>query len=126
MGQSMALPGGRENQPKFAPGSAEEVLFNFCIAVADNDTATASDYVSLKAGGILAKLRDGDLAEEKIEEIVDAIAPVNELTPNADQPGGGKRTLRNGKNQTISFTVKKEKETYKITELSVSKLKRAF
>lgn len=117
-------PGGAGGQARsFPAGSADDTLFKFCTAMADGDTAAASEFVSPKAKGTLSKLRDGELSDEKIEEITNAIAPVNELQPNPNS-NNTKRSLRNGKNQVLSFTLKKDEDTYKIVEFSVSKPKK--
>ena len=117
-------PGGAGGQgANFPPGSVDETLFKFCTAMADGDTAAASEYVSAKAKGLLAKLRDGELSDEKIEEITTAIVPINELQPNQNQTNT-KRSLRNMRNQVLSFTLKKDDDTYKLMDFSVSKLKK--
>ena len=123
-----ALPGqpGGAGSPagNLTPGSIEDTLYRFCVAIADGDTAAAAEYVSPKAKGLIGQIRDGELSEEKLEEITDAISPVTELQPNPSQTVT-KRSLRNRKNQVISFTVKKDKdEEYKITEFSISKPKK--
>jgi hypothetical protein len=127
MGMGANGGGGQmeRNAREAKTGTIEEVLLSFCTAIADDDTATASDFVSAKATGILAKLRDGDMTDEKIEELVELFTPFNELKPTQEQPGGTKRTLRNGNNQVITFTLKKEKDIYKITELALPKGKKS-
>ena len=127
-GQSGAMPGqpGGAGSPagNLTPGSVEDTLYKFCVAIADGDTAAAAEYVSPKAKGLIGQIRDGELSEEKLEEITDAISPVTELQPNPSQTNT-KRSLRNRKNQVISFTLKKDKdEEYKITEFSISKPKK--
>ena len=119
-----AAAAGGDQAPTFPPGSADEAIYNFCVAMADDDTACADEYVSSKAKGLLAELHEGSLSEEKIEEIMNVLTPLTELTPNAEQTSSTKRSLRNGKGQSISFTLKKEKEAYHITEFSYSKPKK--
>ena len=118
-------PGGAGSPAgNLTPGSIEDILYRFCVAIADGDTAAAAEFVSPKAKGLIGQIRDGELSEEKLEEITDAISPVTELQPNPSQTNT-KRSLRNRKNQIISFTVKKDKdEEYKITEFSISKPKK--
>ena len=93
--------------------------------MAEGDVAAAAEFLSPKSKGLVGQLREGELSDEKIEEITNAIAPVNELQPNPNQTST-KRSLRNKKNQVISFTLKKDKEddTFKITEFSISKPKK--
>ncbi len=114
-------PGSQSNN--FAPGSVDDTLARFCTALAEGDTAAASEFISAKAKALAGKLRDGELSDEQIEEITDAIVPISELQPTANSTLT-KRGLRNGKNQSISFTLKKEDDSYKITEFTVSKPKK--
>lgn len=107
--------------PVFKPGSADEVVYNFCMAIADDNTATASDYVSSNAKGIAAQLRDGELAESKIEDLVSFFK--HEIKPTSER-GDAKRGLRNARNQTMTFSLKKEKDVYKITDLALTKPKK--
>ena len=128
IGQSGAMPGqpGGAGSPagNLTPGSIEDTLYRFCVAIADGDTAAAAEFVSPKAKGLIGQIRDGELSEEKLEEITNAISPVTELQPNPNQTTT-KRSLRNKKNQVITFTVKKDKDDeYKITELTISKPKK--
>jgi hypothetical protein len=136
-GPNVNIPGGQANpggqgQPgsaggqgkNFPPGSADEALFMFCTAMEEGDTAKASEYVSPKAKGILGDLRDGKLSDEKIEEITNLVSPVSELAPNGDQNSSTKRSLRNGKEQVMSFTLKKEKDVYRITDLTFKQKKK--
>ena len=105
------------NTAKVAPGTPDEAVLNFCKAVADDNTATASDYVSSTARGMAEQLREGTLPEERIADFVKFLNPFGELKPVPEPPNGNRRTLRNGKGQTMTFTLRKEKEVYKITEV---------
>lgn len=128
-GPAGAMPGGAGGAggsgSSFPEGSIDDTLQRFCMALVDGDTAAAGEYVSSKATGMVSQLRDGNLSEEKIEEISDALNPLSDLQPNAKQKNN-KRVLRNKKNQVLSFTLKKDKEdeTYRIVEFSVSKPKK--
>jgi hypothetical protein len=110
---------------KFAAGSVEDTIYQFCVAMADGDTAAAAEYLNPKAKGMVGQLRDGDLSEDKVDEIKSAVSPVTELMPNPNQTAT-KRSLRNKKNQIIAFVLKKDKDDddkYKIVDISVSKPK---
>ena len=118
-------PGGQGRGSNFAAGSVEDSIYRFCVAMADGDTAAAAEYLFPKAKGLVGQLREGELSEEKVEEIKNAVSPVNELQPNPSQTNT-KRSLRNKKNQVISFVMKKDKDDedkFKIVELSISKPK---
>ena len=125
-GMMPGQPGGAGGSGStFPEGSIDDTLQRFCMALADGDTAAASEFVSPKATGMVGQIREGSLSEEKVEEISDAINPISDLQPNSKQKNN-KRVLRNKKNQVLSFTLKKDKDddTYKITEFSVSKPKK--
>lgn len=121
----MRGPGGSGQGSTFAAGSIEDTLFRFCTAMAEGDVAAAAEFLSPKAKGLVGKIRDGEISEEQLEDITNAISPVSELQPNQNQTST-KRSLRNKKNQVISFTLKKDKDddTFKITEFSISKPKK--
>ena len=121
-GGGPGMSGGQGNS--FKQGSADDVLYKFCSALSENDSAAASDYVSSKAKGMVGQLRDGQLSQEKIDEIESAVTPLNELEPMPNR-SNGKRSLRNKRNQVLSFTLKKEKDedSYKITEFTLGKPK---
>ena len=112
------------NSGKVAPGSPDEAVLNFCTAVADDNTATASDYISSTARGLAEQMREGTMTEERISDFVKFLNPFSELKPVPEPPSGSKRTLRNAKGQTMTFTVRKEKEVYKITEVTLTKAKK--
>ena len=109
---------------QFPAGTTEDAIYRFCIAAADGDTATASDYIGHSAIGMAAKLREGELSEERIEEMIELLNPTADLSPSQTaRPSNTKRTIHNKRGQTISFVLKKEKEVYKIVELSFTKPK---
>lgn len=114
-----ATPGG------FKPGTAEHAIYNFCVALSEDNTATASDYVSPGAKGLLGQMRDGELGEDKIEELVNFMTPVTDLEPAKRGQTMTKRILDNKKGQVMTFLLKKDKdqEVYRITEISITKSK---
>ena len=123
---AMGGPGGGGSQAgNFSPGSVDDTLQKFCTAMADGDTAAAAEYIFPKVKGLAGQIREGELSDDKIEEITNALSPLTELQPSGN-PTNTKRMLRNKKNQVLSFVLKKDKEddTFKITEFSISKPKR--
>jgi hypothetical protein len=128
-GAGMGGPGmqgrGGSQGGNLSPGSVEDTILKFCTAMEDGDTAAAAEFLSPKAKGLVGQLREGELSDEKVEEIKEAISPVAELKPNPSQTST-KRSLRNRKNQVISFTLKKDKDddSFKITEFAISKPKK--
>lgn len=116
--------GGGAAGGSFPPGSVDDTLFQFCSAMAEGDTAKASEYISSKAKGLLAELRDGKMSEEKIDEITNIVSPVSELQAGSEVVSNTRRSLVNGKDQQITFVLKKEKDVHKITEMSLPKQKK--
>jgi hypothetical protein len=117
----MGAGGAGGANAEFKSGSIDDTLSKFCHAMVDGDTNTAAEYISPKAKGVLASLRDGSLSEEKIEEITQILTPLNDLKPGPNQITDTRRNLINAKDQSITFVLKKEKDVYKITELTLPK-----
>lgn len=122
--------GGAAADPtKIPPGSPDEAVYNFCKAISDDNTATASDWISDSARGAADQLRDGTLSEEKIADIVKFMTPFNvggDLKPVAtrgDNKANSRQLKRTSTGQVMEFTLKKEKDAYRITEFKVSKAK---
>lgn len=123
--QPSRIPGANSSTT-FKPGSPDAAIYNFCQALADDNTATASDYVNPGAKGLLGQMRDGELGEDKIEELVNFMTPFSELEPVKRGQTMTKRILENKKGQVMTFLLKKDKEQeiYRITEISITKSKR--
>lgn len=122
--------GGATADPtKIPPGTPDEAVYYFCKAISDDNTATASDWISESARGPADQLRDGTLSEEKIADIVKFMTPFNvggDLKPVAtrgDNKANSRQLKRSSTGQVMEFTLKKEKDVYRITEFKVSKPK---
>ena len=115
-------PGGQS--PNFPKGSAEEAVMNFCIAIAEDNLTAASDYVSTKAKGQLVQIRDGTIADDKLDAMKPSMV-LSTLRLNSTRSfGGGKLiSLSNSKNEVLSFTLFKEGEAYKLREFKISAIK---
>lgn len=114
-------PGGAA--PQFPPGSAEAALLKFCTAMAESNLTEAGQYVSPKAKGVLAQIRDGSITDEKIESLKESFS-LQGLTLKPIRPvaGVGKTiSLGNAKLETLSFTLMKEDDGYMLREFKVSK-----
>lgn len=122
--------GGAAADPtKIPPGSPDEAVYHFCKAISDDNTATASDWISDSARGPADQLRDGTLPEEKIADIVKFMTPFNvggDLKPVAtrgDNKANSRQLKRISTGQVMDFTLKKEKDAYRITDFKISKAK---
>jgi len=92
--------------------------------MAAGNTNTAGEYVSSKAKGALAQLREGGLDDDKTEELTNLFIPFDKLSAGSDQSSNTSRSVRNSKKQTITFKLKKEDDVFKITEMTYTKVKK--
>ncbi len=120
----LGIPGGAAAASQFEPGSAEEALAKFCVAMADSNLTEAAEYISPKAKGLLAQIRDGSLSEEKTDELKESFSPQGLTNLKARQTGVGKAiNLGNAKHELLSFTLMREADdAYFLREFKVSKL----
>jgi hypothetical protein len=120
----LGIPGGAAAASQFEPGSAEEALAKFCVAMADSNLTEAAEYISPKAKGLLATIRDGSISEEKTDELKESFSPQGMTKLNARQTGVGKAiNLGNAKHELLSFTLMREADdAYLLREFKVSKL----
>lgn len=118
-------PGGQGGS-QFAAGSAEDTLQKFCIAMSEGNLTSAAEYVSPRAKGTLLQIRDGQLSDDKVNEFKEAFVPSGlTLKPSRNAGGVGKTiNLGNAKGQTLSFTLSKEEDVYKLREFTISKPKK--
>lgn len=118
------IAGGAAAASQFEPGSAEEALAKFCVAMADSNLTEAAEYISPKAKGLLAQIRDGSLSEEKTDELKESFSPQGLTNLKARQTGVGKAiNLSNAKHELLSFTLMREADdAYFLREFKVSKL----
>ncbi len=116
--------GGGLGGQSFQPGSAEAAVAKFCAAMADSNLTEAGQYISPKAKGLLAQIRDGNITDEKIEGLK---ASFKELTPKPSRPLGGvgkTLSLGNSNRESLSFTLMKEEDIFLLRELKITKLAR--
>ena len=116
--------GGGLGGQSFQPGSAEAAVAKFCAAMADSNLTEAGQYISPKAKGLLAQIRDGNITDEKIESLK---ASFKELTPKPSRPLGGvgkTLSLGNSNRESLSFTLMKEDDSYLLRELKITKVAR--
>jgi hypothetical protein len=116
------IPGGAGATSQFEPGSAEEALAKFCVAMADSNLTEAAEYISPKAKGLLAQIRDGSLSEEKTDELKESFVPEGLTKLKTRQTGVGKAiNLSNAKHELLSFTLMREADdAYFLREFKVS------
>ena len=83
----------------------------------------AGEYISPKAKGLLAQIRDGSITDEKLDGLKSSFAPQDlQLRPSLRASGTGKSIkLGNSKNESLNFTLMKEEETYLLREFTISK-----
>jgi len=107
---------------QFPEGSAEAALLKFCAAMADSNLTEAGEYISPKAKGMLAQIRDGSITDEKIDTLKESFELTGLTLKPSRQTGAGKSiTLGNGKSELLSFTLMKEDDAYLLREFKISK-----
>ncbi len=91
--------------------------------MSEGNLAAAAEFVSGKSKAILAQIREGNLPDDKIEEFKEAFKPSGlKLKPSRNNSGSGKViNLGNEKGQTLSFTLSKEDDIFKLKEFTISK-----
>ncbi len=113
-------PGQQVQAP--APGTPEHAAFQLVTAVSKGDFDSVEPYISTRATGQLKELRTKTLSDAKKQELKEKFGKLQPTS--AKGIGGGKQfALRSG-NTLFTFTVKKEGDDYKVTELISRELKR--
>lgn len=95
--------------------------------MAEGNLTAAAEFISPRAKSILGQIREGELADDKIDELKDSFTLSGLKTKPSRNTGGttGKTiNLGNEKGQTLSFTLAKEDDVYKLREFTISKPKK--
>lgn len=119
----IGAPGGSGLNGQFPEGSAEAALAKFCAAMADSNLADAAQYISPKAKGMLAQIREGTLTDEKIETLKGSFQSLTPKPSRSMNAVGRSMSLTNGK-EALNFTLMKEDDVYLLREFKISKLGR--
>ena len=92
----------------------------------EGNLTAAAEFISPKAKSTLAQIRDGQLPDDKLDELKGSFAVSGlKMKPSRNTGGSGKTiNLGNEKGQTLSFTLSKEDDVYKIKEFTISKPKK--
>lgn len=103
-------------------GTAEYAAYEFMLAITKGEFDKLGDVISSKSIGQLKEMRNNSMPSNKKDELKTELAtPV--LTNQKNVAGGRQFTLRSGQN-IISITVKKEGDTYRVSEFSKTKARR--
>lgn len=118
-------PGTGGQQQQFPPGSAEDSLAKFCMAMADSNLTEAAQFISPKAKGVLQQIREGTISDDKLDGMKDSFS-LQGMQLRPSRPIGSGRTinLANAKSELLSFTLMKEDETYLLREFTIKKAPR--
>lgn len=93
--------------------------------MSEGNLTAAAEFVSGKAKSILAQIRDGELPDDKIDEFKEAFKPSGLKQKPSRGSGSGKTiNLGNEKGQTLSFTLSKEDDVFKLKEFTITKPKK--
>jgi hypothetical protein len=119
-----AGPGG-QGTPKLTPGSAEDSLFKFCTAMSEGNLTEAAEYISPKAKGTLAQIRDGSLSDDKTEKLKESFGLQGLKNKPSRNVGIGRTiVLGNANNENLTFTLVKEDDIYKLREFKITASKK--
>lgn len=92
--------------------------------MAEGNLTAAAEFVSPKAKSTLSQIREGQLPDDKSDEFKGSFTGLK-LKPSRNTGGSGKTiNLSNEKGQTLSFTLSKEDDVYKLKEFTISKPKK--
>jgi hypothetical protein len=135
-GQPQAKPGdegnmaaggpGGEKKPNVPEGTAEYAVVGLVMELRDDcDIVKLEKFISPEAKGMLAELRAGKLAADKLNELKTQVGKVAPAAPTKTLPVGKQVVLRNDQGEVLTFICTKEGENFKIRELRVSKASKA-
>ncbi|MCH7990473.1 MAG: hypothetical protein IID46_15135, partial [Planctomycetes bacterium] len=104
---------GGGGTPKFKEGTAEHAVLQTWTAIKNGEQTGLAAFISLRAKGELAALRDGKLSAERLDELKKQLALVKLLKPRSS---GSSKTisLQNEEGGIFRFTCRKEKGKYVI------------
>ena len=98
----------------------------FCTAMAEGNLTAAAEFVSPKAKSMLSQIREGQLPDDKVDELKESFVLSGLKTKPSRNTGGSGKTINlgNEKGQTLSFVLSKEDDVYKIKEFTITKPKK--
>ena len=93
--------------------------------MSEGNLTGAAEYVSTKAKGMLAQIRDGSLPDEKLDNLKESFG-LQGLKNKPSRNFGIGRTiiLGNEKNENLTFTLVKEDDIYRLRDFKISAPKR--
>ena len=94
--------------------------------MAEGNLTAAAEFVSPKAKSMLGQIREGQLPDDKVDELKESFTMAGLKTKPSRNTGGSGKTINlgNEKGQTLSFVLSKEDDVYKIKEFTISKPKK--
>ena len=106
---------GEGSIPTFKEGTAENAVLQTWKAIKNGEQAGLAAFISPRATGVLASLRDGKLSAERLVELKQQMAQVKLLKTRTS---GSSKTisLQNEEGRIFRFTCRKENGIYVIRE----------
>ena len=94
--------------------------------MAEGNLTAAAEFVSPKAKSMLSQIREGQLPDDKVDELKESFVVSGLKTKPSRNTGGSGKTINlgNEKGQTLSFVLSKEDDVYKIKEFTITKPKK--
>ncbi|MBM4074972.1 MAG: hypothetical protein FJ267_04940 [Planctomycetes bacterium] len=110
------------------PNSAEGILYKFVAAMSEGNLTAAGEYVSPKSKGLLETIREGNMAPERVKDVMNACSlegmQKKPVRANANSSSSKSIKLGNAKGYTLTFVVAKEDEVFKVKDFSFSRPKK--
>ena len=110
--------GGQGQVPQFEEGTPEHAVQTVVLQVTKGDLTGLDAVISERATGVLGQMRDAKVSDEKLAELKEQMSQVRLLNRRGD--GASYHIfLRNGQNEVLQFTCRREGEGYRVRELAV-------
>lgn len=111
--------GGVPQSPSAQVGTAEYSAQKVVLQLLSGDVSGLEEFISPKCKGLLGDVRDGKATEQQKEELKKLFVGLQAVGKPRVDSGAKVLTVRNSDGATITFKVKKEGESQKVTEMTV-------
>lgn len=119
-GPGSGVPGGGAPQsPNAQVGTAEYSAQKVVLQLLSGDVSGLEEFISPKCKGLLGDVRDGKVTDQQKEELKKLFVGLQVVGKPRVDSGAKVLTVRNADGATITFKVKKEGESQKVTEMTV-------
>ena len=111
--------GGVPQNPTAQAGTPEYSAQKVVLQLLTGDLSGLEEFISPKCKGLLADVRDGKATDQQKDELKKLFAGLQAAGKPRVESGAKVITVRNAEGSMITFKVKKEGESQKVTEMTV-------